>query len=324
MQQIETSLQQVKESLVTAWEAAWDRGEVDRLDEIFHTDFKRISNKSGNVTTAQALKEEILSVREAFPDLVTTVDHLLVDDAAESIAIFWRTNGTFTNDLQGVPATGNSVETRGSNLLKVQDGKILSEEVTWDQSELLEDVGVPSLKSAFEPSNGGVLVDDLSGMPNLDELKGFNRQFITGVTVVTTKDENGKPRGLAANSYVSISLEPPLVLVCVQKTTSTYSSLFKSTHLGINIMSNEQRQTVGTFASKGDDKFAELQWHEGPNGSPMIDGSAASIEAEIKERFQAKTHTVFIAKVKHSEVAQLEPMVYKAGRFYDGAKLSAL
>lgn len=324
MQQIETSLQQVKESLVTAWEAAWDRGEVDRLDEIFHPDFKRISNKSGNITTAQTLKEEILSVRAAFPDLVTTIDHLLVDDAAESIAIFWRTNGTFTNDLQGVPATGNSVETRGSNLLKVQHGKIMSEEVTWDQSELLEDVGVPSLKSAFESPADGVVVDDLSGVPNLEELKGFNRQFITGVTVVTTKDENGKPRGLAANSYVSISLEPPLVLVCVQKTTSTYSSLFKSTHLGINIMSNEQRQTVGTFASKGEDKFAELQWHEGPNGSPLIDGSAASIEAEIKERFQAKTHTVFIAKVKHSEVAQLEPMVYKAGRFYDGAELKAL
>jgi len=324
MQQTNYSLQQVKESLLTAWEAAWDRGHVDSLDNVFHPDFQRISNKSKNISTAQALKQDILTVREAFPDLVTTIDHLLVDESKESIAIFWRTNGTFINDLQGVPATGNSVETRGSNLMKVKEGKIISEEVTWDQSELLEDVGVPSLKSAFESAENGVVVDDLSGVPDLAALKGFNRQFITGVTVVTTKDECGKPRGLAANSYVSVSLEPPLVLVCVQKTTSTYASLFKSTHLGINIMSNDQRETIGVFASKGDDKFADLQWHEGPDGSPLLDGSAASIEAEIKERFQAKTHTVFIAKVKHSEVAELEPMIYKAGRFFDGAELQAL
>jgi len=324
MQQTQLSLQQVKNALVASWEAAWDHGNVDSLDEILHADYQRVSNKSKKVSTAQSLKEDILAVREAFPDLVTTIDHLLVDDAEQSIAVFWRTNGTFTRALQGVPATGHSVETRGSNLLKVQDGKVISEQVTWDQSELLEDVGVPSLKSAFETPDDGIVVDDLSGVPNLEELKGFNRQFITGVTVVTTKDENGAPRGLAANSYVSVSLEPPLVLVCVQKTTSTYASLFKSTHLGINIMSNEQRETVGTFASKADDKFANLAWHEGPNGTPMLDGSAASIEAEIKERFQAKTHTVFIAKVKHSEVADIEPMIYKAGRFFDGAELQAL
>ncbi|GAA3302387.1 hypothetical protein GCM10017709_16440 [Glutamicibacter nicotianae] len=223
MQQIVNSLQPVKESLVNAWEAAWDRGQVEALDEIFHADFRRISKKSKNVATIGELKQEILSVRDAFPDLVTRIDHLLVDEQEQSIAIFWHTTGTFINDLQGVPATGNTVETRGSNLMKIQDGKIISEQVTWDQSELLEDVGVPSLKSAFEPAGEGVVVDDLSGVPNLDALKGFNRQFVTGVTVVTTMDEQGKPRGLAANSYVSVSLEPPLVLVCVQKTTSTYA-----------------------------------------------------------------------------------------------------
>ncbi|MFJ2618573.1 flavin reductase [Glutamicibacter sp. NPDC087344] len=321
MQQLNLSL---KESIVAAWEAAWDRGEVDALDTILHPEFTRERAASDKVLTAAQLKAEILEIRQAFPDLSTNVDSVLVDEEAGSVAIFWRTKGTFTNDLSGVPATGNSVETRGSNLAVLRDGKIYSEQVTWDQSELLKDVGVPSLKSAFEPAPEGLVIDDLSGIPGREELKGFNRQFITGVTVVTTIDQEGKPRGLAANSYVSVSLEPPLVLVCVQKTTSTYSSLFKSTHLGINIMSNEQRSTIGVFASKGDDKFAGLQWHEGPGGSPLIDGSAASIEAEIKERFQAKTHTVFIAKVKHSEVAELQPMIYKAGRFFDSAELPEL
>lgn len=324
MQQIQDSkIQLTKNALIAAWEAAWDHGEFDALDAMLHPEYRRESTQSQHVANAQDLKQEILDVRAAFPDLTTHIDNIVIDPETGSAAIFWRTTGTFTNNLQGVPATGSTVETRGSNLLQFQGDKILSEKVTWDQSELLADVGVPSLRSAFE-APGEAVVDDLSGIPGLDALKGFNRQFVTGVTVVTTIDDTGKPRGLAANSYVSISLEPPLVLVCVQKTTSTYASLFKSTHLGINIMSNEQRDTLGVFASKGDDKFANLQWHEGPNGSPLIDGSAASIEAEIKERFQAKTHTVFIAKVKHSEVAELAPMVYKAGRFFDGAELTEL
>ncbi|UBH04613.1 hypothetical protein K8P10_000124 [Leucobacter sp. Psy1] len=315
-------MHQIKEAVIGAWEAAWDRGELDAFDTILHRDYQRVSTSSKRVTDAEALKREISEVREAFPDLVTTVDSLVIDEAGDSAAIFWSTTGTFTNDLQGVPASGTRVETRGSNLVQFRDGKIAREEVTWDQSELLRDLGVPSLRSAFEADDS--VVDDMSGVPSLEALKGFNRQFITGVTVVTTIDAEGKPRGLAANSYASVSLDPPLVLVCVQKTTSTYASLFKSTHLGINIMSNAQRGTVGVFASKGADKFADLDWHAGPSGSPLIDGSAASIEAEIKERFQAKTHTVFIAKVTHAELSDVEPMVYKAGRFFDGAQLNEL
>ena len=315
-------MHQIKEAVIGAWEAAWDRGELDAFDAILHENYERVSTSSKRVTDAEALKREISEVRAAFPDLVTTVDNLVIDEAGQSAAIFWSTTGTFTNDLQGVPASGTRVETRGSNLVEFRDGKIAREEVTWDQSELLRDLGVPSLRSAFEADDS--VVDDLSGIPSLDALKGFNRQFITGVTVVTTIDAEGKPRGLAANSYASVSLDPPLVLVCVQKTTSTYASLFKSTHLGINIMSHAQRDTVGVFASKGADKFADLDWHAGPSGSPLVDGSAASIEAEIKERFQAKTHTVFIAKVTHAELADVEPMVYKAGRFFDGAELTEL
>jgi flavin reductase (DIM6/NTAB) family NADH-FMN oxidoreductase RutF len=87
--------------------------------------------------------------------------------------------------------------------------------------------------------------------PDPEMMKGFNRQFITGVTVVTTKD-GVKPCGLAVNAYSSISLDPPLIMVCVQRPSSTYTALFASTHLGVNILSNEQRGVVSVFASKAD------------------------------------------------------------------------
>lgn len=314
----------VKSAIAAAWEAAWNHGEVQALEAVAAQDYRRESLRTTHVYDIEGWKDEVRATRAAFPDLVTTIDSLIVDEDGASAALFWCSQGTFAHDFHGVPATGSRVETRGSNQLRLREGKIVSERVTWDHSELLADLGVPSLRSAFEPSPVEVVVDDLSGVPSIDALKGFNRQFITGVTVVTTVDQDGMPRGLAANSYASVSLEPPLVLICVQKTTSTYSSLFSSTHLGINIMSNAQRDTVGVFAAKGADKFATIRWHAGPAGSPLIDGSSASIEAEIKERFQAKTHTVFIAKVTHAELAEDQPMVYKGGRFYDGAELTEL
>lgn len=314
----------IKEAVVNAWEAAWDRGEVDAFDAILHPDYRRQSTSSGHVSDIAGLKLEIQQTRTAFPDLVTVVDEIVIDTEAQTAAIFWHSEGTFSNDLAGVPATGNRVHTRGSNQVELKDGLIYRELVTWDHGELLADVGIPSLRSAFENAPEEVVVDDFSGKAGHDALLGFNRKFITGVTVVTTVDSEGNPRGLAANSYASVSLEPPLVLVCVQKTSSTYPALFQATHLGINIMSNAQRDVVGVFASKVEDKFGKVSWHEGPNKSPMIDGSAASIEAEIKERFQAKTHTVFIARVTHAELAELEPMIYKGGKFFDGAELTSL
>ncbi|WP_411722370.1 flavin reductase [Mycetocola sp.] len=312
----------IRKAVTAAWEAAWDRGEIDALDAIIDPGYIRESAGSGTTSGLAELKLDILDVRGAFPDLHTTVDKLIVDD--DDFAVFWTSTGTFTNALAAVPATGRRVQTRGSNQGTLRNGLVTYERVTWDQSELLADLGVPSLRSAFEGDVPEPVIDDLSGALSADALKGFNRQFFTGVTVVTTVDAEGVPRGLAANSYASISLEPPLVLICVQKTSSTYPALFQATHLGINILSNQQRSTVATFASKTPDKFASLQWHGGAHGSPLIDGSSAAIEAEIKERFQAKTHTVFIAKVTQSELSDAVPMIYKSGHFFDGASLDEL
>lgn len=154
-------------------------------------------------------------------------------------------------------------------------------------------------------------------------MKQVNRQFITGVTVVTALDD-GTPRGLAVNAFASISLDPPTVMVAVQHTSSTHDCLFRADHLAINILSTDQLDVVTTFATKSSDKFADLDWKAGPHGSPMIGRSAAVMEVHIRERLHASTHTVFIGRVVHAEVTQCNPMVYSAGKFFDGGALAAL
>ena len=159
--------------------------------------------------------------------------------------------------------------------------------------------------------------------PDLDTMKQVNRQFVSGVTVVTTMDDE-RPRGLAVNAFSSISLDPPTVMVAVQRTSSTHDCLFRATHLAINILSTDQLDVVGVFATKADDKFAGLDWEPGPFGSPLIARSSAQMEVEIRERLQASTHTLFVCRVLHATASDRHPMVYSAGSFFDGGALTPL
>lgn len=312
----------IKDAVVAAWQSAWDHGDLDAFDHLVTDDYVRVSTGSGRQACLADLKQEIADVRAAFPDLRTVIDHVVVE--GDTAAIFWHSTGSFTEPLLDVPPTGSTVHTRGSNLVTIRDGKIAREEVTWDASELLADSGLPSLSSAFEPHDTTAVVDEFSRLAPREMLKAFNRQFVTGVTVVTTKDVNGDPLGLAVNSYASLSLDPPLVLVCVQKSSSTYPALFRARHLGINILSNNQQETLRVFASKTADKFSQVRWHEAPAGSPLLDGSSASIEVEIKERFQVLTHTLFIGRVRYVQDTDHDPILYRAGKFFDGSNLTAL
>jgi flavin reductase (DIM6/NTAB) family NADH-FMN oxidoreductase RutF len=156
-----------------------------------------------------------------------------------------------------------------------------------------------------------------------DLMKQVNRRFITGVTVVTVMDED-VPKGLAVNAFASISLDPPTVMVCVQRTSSTHDCLFRASHLAINILSTAQLDVVKRFATKSEDKFSGLDWQRGPWGSPFLERSSAQMEVQIRERLQASTHTVFICRVLEAQVSDHAPMVYSAGQFFDSAALSPL
>lgn len=311
-----------KDAVRSAWVSAWDHGDVDALDALMDPDYALVNADTGTTASLADLKREVVEVRAAFPDLRTTIEKIVVD--GNDFAIFWTTSGTFHNALRDVPPTGEHVQTRGS-IQGIREGdRILGECVTWNLSSLLADAGTPALRSALESDIGRSEAAGALGLTSADALKDFNRRFVTGVTVVGTASSAGHPVGLAVNSYASVSLDPPLVLVCVQKTALTHPALFQSSHLGISILGNTQRAVVDIFASKTADKFAHVGWHAGPRGSPLIDGSAAHIEAEIKERLQAKTHTVFIARVTYVQASDIAPMVYKAGAFYDGDSLVRL
>jgi len=306
-----------KDRLRTIWHEAWDRGDVDAFDELLAPDFTRITHGSTAPLTAEGYKDFILQIRRAFPDLVTSIDALVED--GETLAIFWSSAGTHREELDGVLPTNRYAKMYGSDLCTIVDGKISHELVTWDSNELRSFLGIATVGDQAERASVDVESSELD--PEL--LKGFNRQFVTGVTVVTTMADDS-PRGLAVNAYCSLSLDPPLVMVCVQHTSSTFPALFRGSHLGVNVLSCDQNDLVSVFASKEQDKFDRVPWRQGPHGSPLVLGSSALLEAEIQHRFQAKTHTIFVCRVRYASVTDEAPMVYKAGKFYHGGDLAEL
>jgi steroid delta-isomerase-like uncharacterized protein len=314
---------ELKARVREAWHEAWDKGNVDALDGLLADDFSRVTHGSGTPLSATAYKEQIVATRRAFPDLTTSIDDIVQD--GDQLAIFWTSTGTHRDELLGIPTTNRTVTTFGTNLCTIVDGRVSHESVTWDTGHLLTALGISALGSTTvrDEATPATLASPVVGEPDPELLKGFNRQFVTGVTVVSTMDGE-KARGLAVNAYCSISLDPPLVMVCIQRTSSTWPALFAATHLGVNVLGRGQRQVVSVFSSKDPDKFARIDWRPGPHGSPLITGSAAMLEAEIQERFQAKTHTIFVCRVRHAEVDAEEPMVYKAGKFFDGGNLTEL
>ena len=122
-----------------AWDAAWGRGEVEALDELLSPDYRRFGS-SGEGQDATELKESIRSTREAFPDLVTTIDEVIVE--GDRAAIRWHSSGKHEHSFLDVPATKRTVSVNGATFAQFDGDRIVAEHVTWDPRALLTALGI--------------------------------------------------------------------------------------------------------------------------------------------------------------------------------------
>ncbi|MEI5033116.1 flavin reductase family protein [Streptomyces sp. S1A(2023)] len=141
-------------------------------------------------------------------------------------------------------------------------------------------------------------------------------QLPTGVTVITTVGSYGQPVGMACNSFMSVSLDPPLVLLCVGNTSSTLIDLQRSGKFCANILASSQAQLCRQFSVKGIDRFAGVPWAESAAG-PELTESIAWMSCSIESEQDAGDHVVIIARVTGLRVNEDEPapLVFHRGRF---------
>ncbi|WP_027167689.1 alpha/beta fold hydrolase [Mesorhizobium sp. WSM3224] len=139
--------------------------------------------------------------------------------------------------------------------------------------------------------------------------------FLTGVTIVTTIDEAGDPRGFTANSFTSVSLDPPLVLVCIAKKAMGHRAFSTSRGFAINILSEAQKAASGIFASKAADKFASVAWQSGQTGNPLIEGSVAVFDCGMEQLIDAGDHSILIGRVHDFTHNGAQPLGYCRGAY---------
>ena len=153
--------------------------------------------------------------------------------------------------------------------------------------------------------------------PALDP-RGLRRAlgaFLTGVTVVTTLDAAGTPRGFTAKSFTSVSLDPPLVLVCLAKAASACEVFSNAGRYAVNILATDQRRVSDAFAARAADRFAGVPWRPEATGAPVIEGVAAWLDCTLHEVVDAGDHVVLIGRVQAFGEAGHGPLGYCRGSY---------
>jgi flavin reductase (DIM6/NTAB) family NADH-FMN oxidoreductase RutF len=139
-------------------------------------------------------------------------------------------------------------------------------------------------------------------------------RFTSGVTIVTTAVD-GRRFGTTASAMSSLSMEPPMLLICLNKSSETGAAVLDSGRFAVNILAEAQEHLAGQFAVKGQDKFSGVGVRDGITGSPLIQGTLATLECRTVETVTGGTHTVFLAEVVAAAGSELEPLTYFRGAF---------
>ena len=138
-------------------------------------------------------------------------------------------------------------------------------------------------------------------------------RFTTGVTVLTTLDATGRPSGMTASSLAAVSLEPPLLLVCVDRGADFLAVLSAAPTFAVNVLARDQEALSRRFAADGVDRFAGTRWSPGPGGLPFLDGAVAHVVCENWERRDAGDHTVFFGRVVGGSAFDRPPLLHFRG-----------
>jgi flavin reductase (DIM6/NTAB) family NADH-FMN oxidoreductase RutF len=140
--------------------------------------------------------------------------------------------------------------------------------------------------------------------------------FATGITIITAIDAAGTPVGLTANSFTSVSLEPPLLLVCIANTAGTAPVLREADHFGVNVLQTGQQPASNRFAGKGEDRFASTAWGPGETGAPLLDGSLVSFECKRHAVHEGGDHFLLVGEVVRAQFEpRRDPLLYFRGKY---------
>ncbi len=150
---------------------------------------------------------------------------------------------------------------------------------------------------------------------NQREFRNALGRFATGVTVITTLGPGGKAEGITANSFTALSLEPPLILWCIAKSTPAHKFFTACTYFSVNVLKADQLDLCSRFAGPSDNKFEGVEWRKGGGGVPLLKDSLAFFECENYEFHDGGDHTILVGKVYNFSYTEGAPLLFNAGKY---------
>ena len=139
--------------------------------------------------------------------------------------------------------------------------------------------------------------------------------FTTGVTIATTLGEDGKPWGFTANSFTSVSLDPPLLLICLAKTAGSFKAFVEAERFAVNVLSAAQREASVAFATLGARKFDAVPWRQERTGAPILDGGVAWFDCAMEQVIDAGDHAILLGRVLAFDSNAEPPLAYCRGAY---------
>ncbi len=143
-----------------------------------------------------------------------------------------------------------------------------------------------------------------------DDFRNALSRFPSGVNVVTTKDADGRLHGITVSAFCSVSLVPPMVLICIEKTTASHDSFSESGVFVVNVLNDSQRVLSERFAAPAEDKFEDVEFRPGIAGVPVLIDALASIECRLEHAYDGGDHTIFVGEVENITVRDGDPLIY--------------
>jgi len=139
--------------------------------------------------------------------------------------------------------------------------------------------------------------------------------FMTGVTVVTSYHKDGQPVGFTANSFASVSLDPPLVSVCLAKSSSNFDTFLAASGFAVNVLAENQIEVSNTFARPAEDRFATVAWRDGPHGFPVLDDVSSWFDCSMHKTVDAGDHVILIGQVEAFATTSAPGLGYARGAY---------
>jgi flavin reductase (DIM6/NTAB) family NADH-FMN oxidoreductase RutF len=148
-----------------------------------------------------------------------------------------------------------------------------------------------------------------------DTFRAALGRFATGITTVTARDRDGRDHGMTVSAFCSLSLDPPLVLVCIGHEASMHALLMREERLGISVLSAAQEALSRRFADPESDRFDGVGYARGENGAALIDDALVHLECHVDRRHEAGDHTILICEVQRAAIHPGRPLLYYRGGY---------